>query len=98
MKITNAAAEAIVNVMKTKGLDPKKFCLEIGVFDGNLGLGFTNEMKGKTIEFGELRVVINRQVDSNGVTVDYGEVKGTKGLIFLGEQNGRDQIDRASDS
>ena len=87
MKITDSASIAITNVMKSKGLNPKTTFLEIGVFEGNLGIGFTREPIGKTVKYGELNVVITSQVDTAGIIVDYGEVNGKRGLIFLGEEN-----------
>lgn len=87
MRLTEAAADAILNVMKTKGLNPKKIFLEIGTFDGNLGIAFTSEQMGKTIKFGGLSVVVQDNVNSTGIVVDFGEVNGKKGLIFLGEEH-----------
>lgn len=87
MRITDNAANAIVNVMKTKGLNPKDTFLEIGVFEGNLGMSFSKDAMGKMIKHGELTMVISSEVDSTGVVIDFGEVNGKKGLIFLGEQN-----------
>ncbi len=87
MKITPAAADAILKVMAKKGLNPKKFFLEIGVFEGNLGLGFTDERHGKVLTFGNLSVVIAHNVDTTGAVVDFGEIDGRKGLLFTGEQD-----------
>lgn len=87
MKITESAANAILQVMIRKGLNPKKTFLEIGVFEGNLGLGFTQDRHGKVIHFGPLVVVVASNVDTTGVVVDFGEIDGRKGLIFLGEEN-----------
>lgn len=87
MRITNSASDAIVKVMKSKGLNPKNTYLEIGVFEGNLGIGFTRSPIGKIIKQGELSVTLSSAVDTNGIIVDYGEVNGRMGLIFLGEEN-----------
>lgn len=87
MRITQSASEAIINVMKSKKLDPRNIFLEIGVFDGNLGLGFTREPIGKTLKQGDLNIVVSNEIDSEGVVVDFGELNGKKGLIFLGETN-----------
>lgn len=87
MRITEAATNAIINVMKSKGLDTKKTYLEIGVFEGNLGIGFTREPVGKTIKSGELMLVTSSKLDTEGVIIDFGEVNGKMGLIFLGEEN-----------
>jgi hypothetical protein len=87
MRITQSASEAIVTVMKSKKLDPRNTFLEVGVFDGNLGLGFTREPIGKTLKQGDLNIVISNEIDSEGIVVDFGELNGKKGLIFLGETN-----------
>lgn len=86
MRITESAVKAILDVMNKKGLNPKKIHLEIGVFEGGLGLGFTNEGIGQRQHFGDLSVVISHSVDTEGVVMDFGEVDGRKGLIFLGEE------------
>jgi hypothetical protein len=85
MKITESANQMIVYTMKKKGLDPSKVFLEIGIFNGDLGMGFTREPFGKIMKEGELNLVLSGQVDADNLTVDYGEVDGKKGLIFLGE-------------
>lgn len=87
MRITDSASDAIVKVMKSKGLNPKTTYLEIGVFEGNLGMGFTRHPIGKIIKQGELSVVLSSAVDTDEIIVDYGEVNGRTGLIFLGEEN-----------
>jgi hypothetical protein len=85
MQITDSAKNAILNVMKSKGLDIATTFLEIGVFEGNLGLGFTRNPIGTIVKNGDLSVVISSKVDTTGVIVDYGEVNGKLGLIFTGE-------------
>lgn len=87
MKITESASQIVVHTMKKKGLDPTKVFLEIGIFEGNLGLGFTREPFGKIIKQGELNLVVSDGVDSSNMTIDYGEIDGKRGLIFLGENN-----------
>jgi hypothetical protein len=93
MKITESAAEAILQVMIKKGLNPKTTYLEIGVFDGNLGLTFTRDRDGRVDRIGALSVVVATNVDTTGVVVDFGEVNGRKGLIFLGEENVNNHTD-----
>lgn len=88
MKMTEAAAEMILQVMKKKGLNPQKIFLEIGVFNGNLGMTFTNERAGRQIRFGDLIVYMAGNINSTGIVVDFGEVDGRKGLIFKGDENG----------
>jgi hypothetical protein len=87
MRITESAANAVVQVMIRKGLNPKKTFLEVGVFDGGLGISFTNERNGNLMQVGPLSVIIASNVDTTGVVMDFGEVEGRKGLIFLGEDN-----------
>lgn len=85
MRITDSAAQAILQVMLKKGLDPKNSYLEIGLFEGNLGLGFTRDRFGKLLQFGLLGVVVSQSVDVTGVVIDFGEINGRKGLVFLEE-------------
>lgn len=96
MKITESASQIIVQTMRKKGLDPDKVFFEIGVFEGNLGLGFTREPLGKIVKQGELNLVVSNEVDSDDMTIDYGEIDGKKGIIFLGEsyvnQNNRQGV------
>lgn len=87
MRITESASAAILGVMTKKGLNPKKIFLEIGLFHDNLGLAFTKEKMGKLVQFGGLNVVINNNIDTTDVVIDFGEVNGRKGLIFLGEEH-----------
>lgn len=85
MKITESASQIIIDVMKKKGLNPKTVFLEIGDFNGDLGLGFTREPFGKVMKQGELNFVLSGKANLDGMTVDYGEINGKRGLIFLGE-------------
>lgn len=87
MRITESASNAILNTMASKGLDPNKTYLEIGIFDGNLGISFTRDKMGRELKIGDLTVIVSGMVDSNGIIVDFGEVDGKKGLIFLGESS-----------
>lgn len=85
MRITESASNAIINAMKSKGLDLKTTYLEIGIFEGNLGMGFTRNPIGTTIKNGELSIVVSSKLDTEGVVIDFGEVNGKLGLVFLGE-------------
>lgn len=87
MRFTESATNAILNTMRSKGLDPKTTFLEIGTFNGNLGIGFTRDKIGRLVSNGDLTIVVASNVDTTGVVVDFGEVGGRKGLIFLGEEN-----------
>ncbi len=87
MRLTEYATEAIIGVMNAKGLPHKEWALEICTLDnGALGMGFTQERKGRAIEFGELTVMIADNVNSEGVVIDFGEVDGKRGLVFLSEE------------
>ena len=91
MKITDKAAQAILGVMFKKGLDPKTFFLEIGLFSnamgksGKFGMAFTQDKDGQLLQFGQLTVIVNHDIDTTGVVIDFGEVNGRFGLIFSGE-------------
>lgn len=100
MRITDSAVQAILQVMLKKGLNPKTTFFEVGVFEGNLGIGFApqQEAKGKMKRFGPLGVVVANNVDATGVVVDFGEVNGRKGLIFLGEEHVRNNEHTRNDS
>lgn len=87
MRVTEPAVDAILEVMRKKGLSPKTTFLEIGIFEGNLGLGFTKDRHGKIITYKNLSIVIANDVDTTGVVVDFKEIKGRKGLIFTGESD-----------
>lgn len=88
MRITDEAADAILGVMSSSGLDPNTTYLEVGVFEGNLGLGFTQRRYGRKLKFGGLSVVVADNIDTTGVLVDVGEHEGRKGLVFKGEEVG----------
>lgn len=88
MVLTKAATEAILDVMMSYGLDPAKFFLEIKEQNGGIGMGFTPHRGGRPLKFGDLTVLVAYNIDTSGVTVDYREMNGRKGLIFLGENNG----------
>lgn len=88
MKFSDSAIEAILKTMESKGLNPQTTFLEVGIFEGNLGMGFTRDALGKVLQFGSLNVAVASNLDTNEIVVDFGEVSGKKGLIFLGENNG----------
>lgn len=87
MRFTESAANAILNVMNSKGLDPKQFVFEISVRDnGAVGIGFTRERAGTAHQYGDLVVMVGHDVDMDGVVVDFGEVNGRQGIAFLKEE------------
>lgn len=87
MKITDAAVKAILDVMASNGMDTKTTFLEIGVFKGAIGLGFTRDRIGVMDKYGDLNVMIDPSIDTTGVVIDFGEIEGKRGLIFLGDEN-----------
>ena len=88
MKFTKPAVDAILNVMQSKDLDPSQFSLELRVLEnGALGMGFSKDAQGKTTELGDLTVVVDDVIDSDGVLIDFIEMDGKKGLAFLVENN-----------
>lgn len=86
MKLTEPAVEAILGVMRSKDLDPNQFSLELRVLEnGALGMGFSKDAQGKTTKLGDLTVVVDDVIDSDGVVIDFVEMDGKKGLAFLAE-------------
>jgi hypothetical protein len=84
MKFTDSAITAVLEVMKKRELDPKKVYFEFCLLqNGAVGMGFTDSRLGKTFQFGELTVIIDQRANVDTMVVDYGEVNGRKGLIFL---------------
>jgi hypothetical protein len=84
MKLTDSAAEAILGVMKRRKLDPKKIVFEFRLLEnGAVGIGFNQERQGQAQQYGDLTVMIGYGVDMGNTIVDFGEVKGKKGIIFL---------------
>lgn len=84
MNLTEAARDAIIDVMKKKDLDTKEWFLEFRIIDnGAIGLGFTRTPMRKVLEFGELHLTVDGVIDTEGVVVDYGNNDGRKGLFFM---------------
>ena len=87
MRITEYAVDAITGVMEAKGLDVEKCYFSVKQLDnGALGIGFAEEPEGKIMEFGKLRVTIATNINTEGVVVDFGEVEGKQGLVFISEE------------
>lgn len=88
MKITDSAQEALLNVMKAKAMDPKVWCFEVKILEnGGVGIGFTKELIGPTVKFGELTVAVDANVDTTGIVVDFVETDdGKKGIVFMGDK------------
>jgi len=86
MKLTEPAVETILNAMRSKDLDPSQFSLELRILDnGAMGMGFSKDAQGKTSQLGDLTVVVDDVIDSDGVVIDLAEVDGKMGLVFLAE-------------
>lgn len=82
MKITDDAAKAVLKVMMDNGLNPKSVFMEVGVYEGNLGMTFSREAFGRKLRFGPLTVVVTGNLDTSKIVVDVTEMNGRKGLIF----------------
>lgn len=87
MRITDNAANTIVNIMKSKGLNPESTFFDIQVCNGELGICFSQTRSGDIYRFGELTVQVATNVDASQVVIDFAEKDGRKGLIFSGENN-----------
>lgn len=84
MKLTESAANAILNVMKKRKLDPKKIVFEFHLLNnGGIGIGFTRDRQGVSQQYGELTVMIGNGVEMGDTIVDFGEVDGRMGIILL---------------
>lgn len=84
MKITESAVNAILEVMKKRKLDPKKIVFDFHLLDnGGIGIGFSRDRHGQVQQYGELTVTIGSDVDMGQTVVDFGEINGRKGIIFL---------------
>ena len=98
MRITEYAVGAILAVMEKEKLDPEGVYFGIKQMDnGALGIGFTQEPEGRVMEFEQLKVTIANNINVEGVVVDFGEIDGKRGLVFLSEeQYVNNQIDGES--
>jgi hypothetical protein len=84
MKLTDSAVTAILNVMKKRKLDTNQVVFEFHLLDnGGVGIGFTRDRQGVSQQYGDLTVMVGNGVNMGNTTVDFGEVKGRMGLIFL---------------
>ena len=88
MKLTESAVAAILNVMKKRRLDPNQVVFEFHLLDnGGVGIGFTRDRQGVSQQYGDLTVMVGNGVNMGNTTVDFGEIKGRMGLIFLENHN-----------
>ena len=84
MKLTDSAAFAILDVMKMAKLDPKKIVFQFYLLkNGGIGMTFSKDRNGIAQQYGELTVMIGNGIDMNQTKVDYGEMNGRRGIIFL---------------
>ncbi len=87
MRITEAAANCILNIMERKKLDPAQVAFEIKIGDrGDLSIGFNRERIGIKHHLGRLMVVVDRKINTERFVVDFKEINGRKGIIFTGEE------------
>lgn len=87
MILTDSAKEVIVKIMKNQDLDPTIFALNFSKpqFSEGFGICFCKDEIGKTLFFGELRVIVSYDMDVSKLIIDTEEKDGTKYLIFKGE-------------
>jgi hypothetical protein len=84
MKLTDSAVNAILGVMNRRRLDPKKVVFEFHLLDnGGVGIGFTKDRQGESQQYGDLTVMIGNGVNMGDTVIDFGEVNGRTGIIFL---------------
>jgi len=84
MKLTDSAATAILDVMKKRKLDPKKIVFEFHLLkNGGVGIGFSRDKHGTSLQYGDLTVIIGNGVDMGNTVIDFGQVNGRMGIIFL---------------
>ena len=87
MKFTESATNAILETMRRRDLDPKEFVFDVSLREnGSVGIGFTKDRAGKTSQYGDLIVMIGNGIDMNGVVVDFGEINGRRGIVFVTEE------------
>jgi len=97
MRFTESATTAILETMRNRGLDPKEFVFDVSIREnGAVGIGFTKDRAGVASQYGDLTVMIGHNIDMEGVVVDFGEVDGRRGIIFLSEEEHVNFTDRTS--
>lgn len=83
MAITQAAVQEILKVMQNNGLDPAHFYLRLQRGDRVYGISFVSDPgQARILSFGELRVVLDKEVEQTKFVIDYGLLGEQKGLIF----------------
>lgn len=88
MQFTKSSIDALRHVMKKNNLDKNKIVFEIKSHNGNLSIRFCPEITGEILFIEDLRIVVDGDLKNAEIVVDFGEVNGKKGIIFLqGNQN-----------
>ena len=88
MIITDKARDSIIQIMKKQDLDPRIFFLYFCIPDGQEGcaINFTKDEEiGKQYQFGELKVTVALEINSDELMIDLSEVENRVGLIFKGK-------------
>lgn len=84
MKVSNSAKDALLNIMRSKRLDPKHWYFELKLLSsGAIGIGFIKDLAQHEVqEFGELKLAIDLNLDTDDFGVDFAEHNGRRGLVF----------------
>ena len=82
MKVTQSAAEAILEIMKKEGLDPERFSILLDQHRHGCAFEFTDEVRGLYYHFHGLNVQATQAIDVNSMIIDYVERDGKRGLVF----------------
>lgn len=96
MKISESASKVILSIMEKNNLDPKSYYLKFEIMtNGALGFTFTSESEKCEYHHG-LGVCVDASVSMKDTFVDYGEVNGRKGIIFMENKNGNNNDTKGS--
>jgi hypothetical protein len=85
MKVTDSAQDAILKVMRSKQMEPKSWFFELRLLtNGAIGIGFAREIQNtdSISTFGELSFLVDQNLDTTGMLIDFKEIDGKKGLVF----------------
>lgn len=94
MKFTESAVDAILGTMKRKGLSPKEFIFELSIREnGAFGIGFSKDRVGFKHQYGDLVIMVGPNLDMSGITIDFGEIDGRQGIIFLTDKQEEQNVD-----
>ena len=89
MKISDSARDVLLNIMKSKLMNPKEWGFELRLMDSSaIGIGFVREITAgsETFRSGDLTIVSSPNLDTTGIYIDFAEVNGRKGIVFGGNQ------------